>query len=106
MKHATAPAHHTAIEESTKRARKLDLDVKWLVEFPNFTLLIGNPMGTDAWAHLEIVLPFTESGHRPILRIERSHNQPVFDRLTKMYDALWDQAEPPPAIAHIYPSGL
>lgn len=55
-------------------------------------------MGTDAWAHLEIVLPFTESGHRPILRIERSHNQPVFDRLTKMYDVLRDQAEPPPAI--------
>ena len=85
-----------AIYESTERARKLGVQVRWLMQFPGFTLFLGNPDDDDGWAQLELLLPFTEPGRRPILRIERAHQPMLFERLTKAFDALWQKAKPPP----------
>lgn len=84
-----------AIQESTDRAIRLDVEVRWLREFPGFTLLLADSGDENGYAHVEILLPFTQPGHRPIQRIERRDAQVIFERLVKMFDRLWEKAVNP-----------
>ncbi len=84
-----------AIQESTDRVKRLGVEVRWLHEFPGFTLLLADSGDEAGYAHVETLLPHTDPGNRPIQRIERTSEPMVFDRFVKMFDALWERAVEP-----------
>lgn len=93
------------VQQSTERAVRLGVEVKWLRDFPGLTLLLADPGDESGYAHLETLLPYTDPGYRPIQRIERARESVVFDRVVNMFDRLWERAESPAPADYIQQPG-
>lgn len=81
---------------TTRYCRENEIEVRWLEEFPAFTVLLANIDGANGWVHIESLLPHTEANQRPVLRVTRKRHGKVVEIWRAIFSRLWSDAKPPP----------
>jgi hypothetical protein len=79
----------------TEQARGLGIKTRWFQGFSGLTMTIGNPLGNDAWVHVEMVLPFVEPNERTVIRIEKRKHEKAFSEMWTAYERMWEDAGDP-----------
>ena len=78
------------IRIATKSAKNRNLKVRWLREFPGYTLTIGNPEGKDAWAQIELAFPSIPGGNHPSLEFRKPTHAETVDNVINAFNSLWE----------------
>ncbi|MQA64426.1 MAG: hypothetical protein GEU76_00755 [Alphaproteobacteria bacterium] len=81
------------IREVTQMAIEKGIQVKWYSEFIGYSWWIADPSGKNAFAHLEIAMPFSRRDRRPSIRISRSRHPEAFSELWNSYEKIWEKSE-------------
>lgn len=77
------------IQDTTRRAIAKGIEVRWLHEFLGYTLMIGNPRGSNPWAQLEIAFPIVHGGTHPTLEFRDSKHKETISKMIEVFDSLW-----------------
>ncbi len=82
-----------ATRSLTMRAQAQGVAVKWL-PVPEASIIISNKTHwwERRWARIEIVVPFSESHHRPSILVTPKHRK-LLVALKNAYDAMWAAAQ-------------
>jgi len=81
------------IRHTTAQAMKKNVAVRWLREFPGYSLIIFNPQSVDAWVQIEMTLPALHGGRRPSLELRKPQHSTSVDDIKMMFERLWTKDE-------------
>ena len=77
------------IRYATRRASALAKEVRWLKDFPGFTLLLVDADSKGAYAHLGVLLPDALPEDRIVFRVVRRRDREAFERLKQLFEDVW-----------------
>lgn len=83
------------IRELTFELRRLGKEVRWFRGSIGNSLLVVEPDADDAWARIEVIVPFGPAAERPGIRASRKKAPEVYGRFKAAFTALWDASEVP-----------
>ena len=76
----------------TREAMSRKIEVRWHNIVMTDTFIIADPTSGDGWIYCSLFGPFMRPDDRPGLIIERNKQPDLFERLLKLYDAIWNNA--------------
>ena len=84
------------ITTATILAHAANTEVRYWHNFPGMSLTFGNPMESNGWLQIELLLPQVEPGERTTLRIEKKDNNELFVEYWEIYRRIWEKSTLPP----------
>lgn len=82
-----------AIKETTRRAASMNISVRWLKEFPGYTLLIGDGRSENSWCQIELAIPTQHGANDPTFEITKKKHPETIDSFIQAFNKLWDSDE-------------
>lgn len=81
------------IREWTGHALKSGTKVRWYQPFVFSSIVLVDTDKPEGWAHIEIVLPYSEPERRPSFTVFRRRSEETVAEFQRIFDELWDNAE-------------
>lgn len=83
------------IKSLSRIAQNFGAEVKWFDGLIGNSIVIGNPNLPNAWARVEVMIPFAETNLRPSFRVSKDKGKIAFQEIYNMYESLWRRSQPP-----------
>jgi hypothetical protein len=84
------------IKELTKKARENGIKVRWFDGPIGNSIIIGNPSSPNAWARIELMIPYIEPTARPNIQVSMDKGKGAFQTILDGYKNLWNNSVEPP----------
>jgi len=83
------------ITELTRVAQDSKSKVKWFDGLIFNSVIIGNPNSVDAWAQVNVFVPYVGPSRRPTIEVSKQKGGEVFQTIFDAYNKIWDKSEEP-----------
>jgi len=80
------------IKELTNAAQKCGIEVKWFDGLIGNSVIIANPSSPNAWARVELIIPYAEPIARPSVSVSKDKGKASFQKILDGYKSLWSNS--------------